>query len=143
MGILDMARRNKMNAEKAQAFDELQQRRRDKQVYETGASDAYTDVERALMSRMQQNAMQQKIYDAARNQMFVNQDVRGPAPTSTLPAPKESDAYNGGLASAMQSQMRDTAYATALAQAQRDGKLSDEAYINQLVEKELQKTGGL
>jgi hypothetical protein len=104
MGLLDLVRQNKLNAEKAQAFDSLQQRQREKQVYETGANDAYTDVERALMQRAQ--------------------------PTSP------------GLAATVQQTMRDNAYATALARAQREGNMSEE-YINQLVEQELSKVGGL
>ena len=143
MSYIEKARQNRANAEKAQAFDTLNQQHRDRQAYDAGAGDAYTEVEQQLMARAQQEAMQRQIAEASQQQMFANQDVRGPAEIPVLPAPRESYAGDNGLAAAtVQQNMRDSAYNTAIAQASSDGNMSED-YINQLVEQELLQRGGL
>ena len=54
MSYIENAKQNQMNAEKARAFDKLQQEQREKQIYDTGANDTVAELEMAIMKRQQQ-----------------------------------------------------------------------------------------
>ena len=58
MSYIEKAKQNKMNSEKARAFDKLQQEQREKQIYDTGANDTVAELEMAIMKRQQQNQQQ-------------------------------------------------------------------------------------
>jgi hypothetical protein len=128
MSYIAKAEQNRVNAEKARAFDESAQQQRDQQTYDAGATDAYTDVERALMARA---AMQQPVYGEPQN-------LYAPPESTYSQAPVRGE----GLAASIQQNIIDNAYSKALMQAQQDGNMSEE-YINILVDRELSKLGGL
>ena len=54
MSYVEKAKQNQMNSEKARAFDKLQQEQREKQIYDTGASDTVAELERAILKRQEQ-----------------------------------------------------------------------------------------
>ena len=51
MSYLEQAKRNKANAEKARAFEEMQAKQQAQQVYSTGQADAISAVERRLQQK--------------------------------------------------------------------------------------------
>lgn len=53
MSYIERARQNKVMAEKAAAYDQLEQRRREQDVYSRGTNDAYSAVEQELLRRTQ------------------------------------------------------------------------------------------
>lgn len=58
MSYLEQARRNKANAEKAQAFDAMQQQGRERELYDFGRSDGTNEAmaafEQELINRLRQ-----------------------------------------------------------------------------------------
>lgn len=54
MSYIEKVKQNKVTAEKAAAFDRLQQEMRDQDLYNMGGNDAYASVERELMRRVSQ-----------------------------------------------------------------------------------------
>lgn len=77
MSYIEKARQNKANAEKAAAFDNMQQQARDRDMRSAGANEAYTAVEREMMRRAQEQQMQQQMADA-----YNRPEFQGPQPTS-------------------------------------------------------------
>lgn len=57
MSYIEKARQNRITAEKAAAFDKMQQDRREQDVYTRGSNDAYSSVEQELLRRAERQAM--------------------------------------------------------------------------------------
>jgi hypothetical protein len=77
MSYIEKAKQNKANAEKAAAFDQMEQQRREQEVYAKGNNDAYSAVEREMMRRAQEQRMQEQMADA-----YNRPEFQGPKPTS-------------------------------------------------------------
>lgn len=77
MSYIEKAKQNKANADKAVAFDQMQQGRREQQVYDKALGDAYTAVEREMMRKAAEQQMQQQMTEA-----YNRPEFQGPQPTS-------------------------------------------------------------
>ena len=66
MSYIEKARQNKANADKAAAFDQMQKQQREENLYIQGTNDAYSAVEREMMRRAEEQAMDRKMQEAAR-----------------------------------------------------------------------------
>lgn len=61
MSYIEKARQNKINADKAAAFDDQQRREQQRLDYDAGAKDAYTAVELEMMRRAQEQAIDRQM----------------------------------------------------------------------------------
>lgn len=65
MSYIEKAKQNKANADKAAAFDNMQRKAKEQQVYDSGLKDAYGAVEQEMMRRAQEQAMDRQMREAA------------------------------------------------------------------------------
>ena len=62
-GITKMSQAKATNAQKAEAYDRMVEAQKDRDSYDRGASDAYTEVEQRLAEQDEINRLQQQAYN--------------------------------------------------------------------------------
>jgi hypothetical protein len=157
MSYTEKAKQNKINADKAAAYDQLARAQQEQQVYRQGSNDAYSAVEREMMRKAEQDLMDKRMAEAAAKYAPVNTStsfgdflkgvnatlkektsaIFGGSPgglADTVRAPSQYDAQGA----AVKKDMEDAALNNAIQNATASGDRSEDN-INRLLEIELNK----